>query len=847
MKLPKVYEPSQYEADIYALWEQSQAFAPTGKGDPYSIVVPPPNANGSLHIGHALTMAVQDSAVRYHRLRGDRAVLLPGADHAGFETQVVYEKQLAKEGKSRFDFSREELQHQIFDFVQGNMTNFNSQFRRLGAGVDWERFTFTLDQKVVTQAYATFKKLWDEGHIYRGERLVNYCTFHRTGFADIEVVHEEVKTPLYYLKYGPFTLATTRPETKFGDTAVAVHPDDDRYKEWVGKTVTVEGVNGPFEVRVVADEMVDPKFGTGAVKITPAHSFDDWEVAERHNLPAVRVINHDGTMNHHAGRFEGLTVLEARQAVAAAMKEQGLLDRVDDSYVTRIGKCYKCGTVIEPMLMEQWFIDMEPLAKPAIEVLKQKKITFYPDSKRTQLITYLENLRDWNLSRQIAWGIPIPAFQNINDSDDWIYDERVEQELIEVDGKTYRRDPDVFDTWFSSSSWPYVTTNFPDSDDFKEFYPLSVMETGGEILYPWVSRMIMLGLYVTGKIPFDSVYIHGYVMAEDGAKMSKSLGNVISPIEVIDQYGSDALRMGILAGRVPAVNRGYDHRKVEDARNFCNKLWNIARYIEGILGDDFTREKPSPQTVADHWILHKLQQNITEVEDDFAHYRLAEAYERLYHFVWDDVADWYIEASKSAQNKPLLAYLLESILIILHPFAPFVTETIWQTLAWEPESILATRHWPKALKADAGKATEFSDIQTIVMEARFITKVLGAAQATLYYTDVPFLKANAELIKRLTRLHAVTEVAQGDGLFLTETKYRCWLDIDSATARHYAEQLKAKQTDQAKLIAQLQARLANKAYTGQAPAHIVNQTKDQLAEAQSQLAKLSDEIKRFAS
>jgi valyl-tRNA synthetase len=780
-------------------------------------------------------------------LRGDRAVLLPGADHAGFETQVVYEKQLAKEGKSRFDFSREELQHQIFDFVQGNMTNFNSQFRRLGAGVDWERFTFTLDQKVVTQAYATFKKLWDEGHIYRGERLVNYCTFHRTGFADIEVVYDEIKTPLYYLKYGPFTLATTRPETKFGDTAVAVHPDDDRYKEWVGKTVTVEGVNGAFEVRVVADEMVDPKFGTGAVKITPAHSFDDWEVAQRHNLPAVRVINHDGTMNHHAGRFEGMTVLEAREAVATAMKEQGLLDRVDDSYVTRIGKCYKCGTVIEPMLMEQWFIDMEPLAKPAIDVLKQKKITFYPDSKRTQLITYLENLRDWNLSRQIAWGIPIPAFQNINDSDDWIYDERVEQELIEVDGKTYRRDPDVFDTWFSSSSWPYVTTNFPDSDDFKDFYPLSVMETGGEILYPWVSRMIMLGLYVTGKIPFDSVYIHGYVMAEDGAKMSKSLGNVISPIDVIDQYGSDALRMGILAGRVPAVNRGYDHRKVEDARNFCNKLWNIARYIEGVLGDDFTREKPNPQTVADHWILHKLQQVITEVEDDFAHYRLAEAYERLYHFVWDDVADWYIEASKSAQNKPLLAYLLESILIILHPFAPFVTETIWQTLAWEPESILATRHWPKALKADAGKATEFSDIQTIVMEARFITKALGAAQATLYYTDVPFLEANAELIKRLTRLHAVTEVAQGDGLFLTETKYRCWLDIDSATARHYAEQLKAKQADQAKLIAQLQARLANKAYTEQAPAHIVNQTKDQLTEAQSQLVKLSDEIKRFAS
>jgi valyl-tRNA synthetase len=847
MKLPKLYEPSQYEADIYALWEQSQAFAPKDAGKPYSIVVPPPNANGNLHIGHALTMAIEDSAVRYHRLRGDRAVLLPGADHAGFETQVVYEKQLAKEGKSRFDFSREELQAQIFDFVRGNMTSFNSQFRRLGAGVDWDRFTFTLDQKVVTRAYATFKKLWDEGHIYRGERLVNYCTHHRTGFADIEVVYEEVKTPLYYIKYGPFSLATTRPETKFGDTAVAVHPDDDRYREWVGQTVTVEGVNGPFEVRVVADEMVDPKFGTGAVKITPAHSFDDWEVAQRHNLPAVRVINHDGTMNHHAGRFEGMTVLEARKAVAEAMKEQGLLEKVDDEYQTRIGKCYKCGTVIEPMLMEQWFINMEPLAKPAIEVLEAKKITFYPDSKRTQLISYLENLRDWNLSRQIAWGIPIPAFQNVNDSDDWIYDERVEQEIIEVDGKTYRRDPDVFDTWFSSSSWPYVTTNFPESPDFDDFYPLSVMETGGEILYPWVSRMIMLGLYVTGKIPFESVYIHGYVMAEDGAKMSKSLGNVINPIDVIDQYGSDALRMGVLAGRVPAVNRGYDHRKVEDARNFCNKLWNIARYIEGVLGDDFSREKPSPVTAADHWILHKLQQVVTEVEDDFSHYRLAEAYERLYHFVWDDMADWYIEASKSDQNKPLLAYLLESMLIILHPFAPFVTETIWQTLAWEPDSVLATRHWPKPLKADEHKAAAFREIQTIVSEARFITKALGAAQATLYYTDVPFLDDNGELIKRLARLHAVTEVAQGDGLFLTETKYRCWLDIDSTTARHYAEQLQTKQADQEKLIAQLEARLANKAYVDQAPAHIVEQTKQQLTEAQSQLTKLSDEIKRFAA
>lgn len=851
MKLPKIYEPAQYETDIYALWEQSGAFKPKGNGDTYSIVVPPPNANGNLHIGHALTMAIQDTSVRYHRLKGDRSVLLPGADHAGFETQVVYEKQLAKEGKSRFDFSREELQNQIFEFVRGNMANFNTQFRRLGAGVDWDRFTFTLDEKVVKQAYATFKKLWDEGLIYRGERLVNFCTFHGTGFADIEVVHKEEKSHLWHIVYpltdgsGSITVATTRPETMLGDTAVSVHPDDERYTAFHGKTVKLPLTNR--EIPIITDTFVDPKFGTGAVKITPAHDPNDYEAGKRHDLPFITIIDHEGKLNHEVPeKYRGLTVEEGRKQVVADLKEMGVLAK-EEPYAHSVGHCYKCGTVIQPLLREQWFIEMQPLAKPAIEALKDKKITFYPDSKRTQLIGYLENLRDWNLSRQIAWGIPIPAFQNVDDSDDWIYDERVDQEVIEVDGKTYHREADVFDTWFSSSSWPYVTTNFPDSDDFKDFYPLSVMETGGEILYPWVSRMLMLGLYVTGEIPFESVYIHGYVMAEDGAKMSKSLGNVINPIDVIDQYGSDAMRMGILASRVPAVNRGYDHRKVEDARNFCNKLWNIARYIEGILGDDFERETPKAHTAADHWILTKLQHTVREVEADFANYRLAEAYDRLYHFVWDDVADWYIEASKSDQNKSLLAYLLESILIILHPFAPFVTETIWQTLSWEPDSLLATRKWPTIHKADQKQAENFTEIQAIVSEARFITKALGTTKTTLYYNNVPFLKENGELIQRLAKLHNVTEVNDGDGLFLTNTKHRCWLDIDSGTARHYAEQLKAKQTEQEKVITQLEGRLNNKAYVDKAPKAIVEQTRAQLQEAQAQIEKLATEIQRFAA
>lgn len=847
MKLPKTYEPAQYEADIYALWERSGAFTPHGKGKPYSIVVPPPNANASLHIGFALTMSLQDIAIRYHRLRGYRTLFVPGADHAGFETQAVYEKQLAKAGKSRFDFSREELYQQIWQFVAQNRKGFEQQFRSLGGSVDWSRFTFTLDDKIVRRAYATFRQMWDQGLIYRGERLVNYCTHHRTGFADIEVVYRDQKTPLYYLKYGPFVLATTRPETKFGDTAVAVHPGDKRYQKYVGQVIEVAGVNGPFTVQVVADEAVDPNFGTGVVKVTPAHSFDDWEIAQRHNLPAKRIINHDGTLNHLAGRFEGLSVPAARQAVAKALEEQGLLVKVDTDYQTRIGHCYKCDTVIEPMLLEQWFINMQPLAQTAIKTLRAGKITFYPDSKRDQLIGYLENLRDWNISRQIAWGIPIPAFQNVDDPDDWIYDERVDQEIIELNGKTYHRDPDVFDTWFSSSSWPYATLDYPDGTDFKNFYPLSLMETGGEILYPWVSRMIMLGLYVTGKVPFKAVYIHGYVMAEDGAKMSKSLGNVVSAPAVIEQYGSDALRLGIIAGRIPAVNRGYDRRKVEEARNFCNKLWNVARYIEGVTTGAAKLPDAQPKSAADHWVLSRIQQLQEDLERDMTQYRFAEAYDHLYHFVWDDLADWYLEASKTEPNTGLLAHLLSAVLIMAHPFAPFITETIWQTLDWTGQTILAIQPWPRLATFDRSSADNFAYIQTMVSEIRFITKALGVSEVTLYYTAVPFLTDNAALITRLAHLSNVSEVEDGTGLFLTSTPYRCWLDIDEATAAHFAEQLAAKRQVQTELVRRLKSRLADKAYLAKAPKTIVEETKQTLADAEAQLETINRAGERFGS
>lgn len=848
MKLPKTYEPGQYEADIYALWEKSEVFRPSGKGKPYSIVLPPPNANGNLHLGHALTVALEDIAIRYHRLRGDNTLYLPGADHAGFETQVVFERQLEKEGKSRFDFSREELYRQIWDFVAQNRGNFEQQFRRLGASFDWQHYTFTLDEKIVRQAYATFKKMWDEGLIYRGERIVNFCTFHGTAFADIEVEYKEEKGHLWYLRYpltdgsGEIVVATTRPETMLGDTAVAVNPKDTRYQHFIGKTIRLPLTNR--EIPVIADEFVDENFGTGAVKVTPAHDPNDFEAGKRHDLPMMTVIDHEGKMMADVPEpYRGLPVDEARKQVLAALAEQGCIAKTED-YSHNVGHCYKCGTVIQPLLREQWFIDMDTLTKPAIEVLKAKKIAFYPERKRTQLITYLENLKDWNISRQIAWGIPIPAFQNINNPDDWIYDEHVDQELIVVDGKTYHRDPDVFDTWFSSSSWPYATLGYPEGKDFHEFYPLSLMETGFDILYPWVSRMLMFGLYTTGEIPFTSVYLHGLILDEHGQKMSKSKGNVINPMELVDQYGADALRMGIITGMSAGNNQPFGQPKVIGARNFCNKLWNIARFIES-SADKTAGEPAKPESAADHWILQKLQQLQQGLEADLERYRFAEAYEKIYHFVWDDLADWYIEASKSTPNTHLLMRLLEMVLIFMHPFAPFLTETIWQTLDWTGESVLAAQQWPSLPSFDEKKAQIFADVQTIVSEARYITKTLSVPDATLYYTDVPFLADNANLIKRLAHLSNVTEVRDGNGLFLTTTPYRCWLDIDQPTAARFMQELATRRTEQEATVKRLEDRLTNKDYLHKAPKHVVDETRARLEEAKSQLEATTKEYERF--
>ena len=846
MKLSKSYQPQEHEAAIYSLWESRNAFIPSQKGSPYALVMPPVNANGNLHMGHALTFSIQDIAARYQRSQGKSVLYIPGADHAGFETQVVFERELIKKGKSRFDYSREELYKNIFKFVDQNRTNLHSQIRRLGASVDWTRYTFSLDPAVVRQAYATFHSMWQQGLIYRGERLVNFCTYHGTAFADIEVVHKEEQGKLWHISYpltegkGSVVIATTRPETMLGDTAVAVNPLDKRYQELIGKTLRLPLTNR--EIPIIADSYVDPDYGTGAVKITPAHDPNDFEIGERHDLPKVTVIGFDGRLVHDVPEpFKGLTVEEGRAAIINALSKNGYLAGSED-LVHSVGHCYKCGTVIEPLLMEQWFIDMKPLAKQAITAIRAGEIKFIPDTKRKQLINYLENIRDWNISRQIAWGIPIPAFVNENDPGDWIYDERVDQEVIEVNNKTYRRDPDVFDTWFSSSSWPYVTLGFPASDNYTKFYPLELMESGFDILYQWIGRMIMLGLYVTKQVPFKRVYLHGMITDEHGRKMSKSVGNVINPMEVIDAYGSDALRIGMISGQTPGNNQPYVPSKVIGGRNFCNKLWNIARFVQ----DKVESDQLAKLSLADHWILNRYDTMLRAYRKLMDNYRFSEAYEEIYHFVWDDIADWYIEASKVSLNPGLVKQLLEASLILAHPFAPFVTETIWQNLDITPDSLLSGRQLLDLPKGNRRSAANFNTIIGLINQVRSMLVATGTIDVKLSYPSSSLLKEHTSLIKQLT---GVSSVALGSGEVGVEIAYadlKVWLDISQDRVVAYKQRLDNQIQQELTKIARLESRLNNPQYVKRAPADLVKQSHEQLAASKQNLHQLKVERQQLA-
>jgi valine--tRNA ligase len=845
MKLAKTYNPNEYEPNIYAMWESAGVFRPKGEGTPYSIVMPPPNANGNLHVGHALGSALQDILVRYHRMKGDDAVFIPGADHAGFETWVVYERELEKQGKTRFDYSRDELYSQVWDFVDKKRGDMELQLRALGVGADWEDMVFTLDPKVVETVYGTFNKLWQDGLIYRGERIVNYCTKHQTSFADIEVVHKTEKSKLWRIAYplldhiGEIIVATTRPETLLGDTAIAVNPADERYKKLIGTKALLPLVGR--EIPIIADEYVDASYGTGAVKITPAHDPNDFEMGQRHGLPVEQVIGFDGRMTNVPAPFDGLTTAEARQRVLEALEREELR-RGEEELEHSVGHCYKCDTVIEPMVKEQWFISMRPLADAAIAAIERGDVTFTPANKGEVVIKYLREIKDWNVSRQIPWGIPIPAFQSTTDPSDWIFNTNVNEKEIVVDGTTYRREEDTLDTWFSSGQWPFITTDYLQDGPLAKFYPNAVMETAGDILFFWVARMMMLGLYCTGQVPFRHVYLHGLVLDEHGQKMSKSKGNVINPMEAISQYGSDALRMGIIASRSAAQPQAFNTGKVVAARNFCNKLWNIARFIEAQVGDTQPVHVPTPQSMADHWIIRQLSQAGETMEQQLAQYRFAEAAETLYHTVWDDVADWYIEAAKVEQHADMLVWVLDTCLRLAHPFAPFVTETIWQSLSWHND-LLAAARYPQAEEYNELQAAEFGRLKRLVTEARYVTSELpGNERYTMLYMDDALVADNAELVRRLAGLAAVKRADVARGLRLATSGRDAWLDVSDETLYEHQTNLEKRLVAARNDAAKLEARLANERYTSQAPAHLVEESRQQLASKQALIERLVKEL-----
>jgi valyl-tRNA synthetase len=735
--LEKRYNHKDTEEKIYALWEKSGYFNPDNlpalkisnlkskihyaKAKSFCIIMPPPNANGSLHIGHAVFVALQDIMTRYWRMKGYKVLWLPGADHAGFETQVVFDKKLEREGRNRFKVPREQLWNEMHEFTQENKKTMESQLRKLGASCDWSREQFTLDPHIIEETQKTFIQMHKDGLVYRGLRTVNWCVKHQTALSGLEVTWVKRKDPLYYMKYGPFTLATVRPETKFGDTAVAVNPRDKRYKSYIGKEIEVEGLLDTFKMKVIGDDAVDPEFGTGVIKVTPAHDPLDFEIARRHNLEVKQVIDKFGRLNQKTGPYKGLKVKEAREKVVADLKKKGLITKVDENYTHNVATCYKCGKQLEPIPLPQWFVKMGPLAEKGIKAVEQGKIQFHPARFKKIYNHWLKNIEDWNISRQIVWGIRIPA---------WFHESKcipkkgkekemkkcepikvsIKKPACEYCDATYTQDPDVFDTWFSSSQWPYLTLGFKDNGkhkaDFKNFYPTNVMETAYDIFFFWVARMIMMGLYRAKKIPFKHVYLHGLVRDKDKQKMSKSKGNVIDPLGVASEYGMDAVRMALITGNTPGRDTAISEDKIRGYRNFSTKLWNIARFIS-MQETPSAKQAPTPK---DKSRLKELETTKKKVAKYIETFKFHQAAETTYHYIWHTLADKIIEETKPRLNGDAekdkaaalatLTTLLEGSLAMLHPFMPFITEEIYQHLQQQTpkddtikKSLLMAKNW----------------------------------------------------------------------------------------------------------------------------------------------------------
>jgi len=732
-ELDKNYNHLSVEQKIYKKWEQSGYFnpdkLPIKNKKTFCIIMPPPNANGSLHLGHALTIAIEDAMIRYKRMRGYKTLWLPGADHAGFETQVVFEKKLEKEGTNRFEIlkeenGREKLYQMIWDFTQKNKLQMEEQIKKLGASCDWSREKFTLDPSIIQIVYKTFKKMYDDGLIYRDYRIVNWCPKHQTALSDLEVNWEERNDKLYYVRYYLendskkfITVATTRPETIPGDFAIAVHPQNKLYKDFIGQFVInpliPDRKNFGNKIKVFADSLVEKDFGTGALKITPAHDAVDFEIGKKHHLPLdYQIIDWNGRMNNLAGELEGLKVLEAREKAVEILKEKGALEKIED-YTHQVSVCYKCKSIIEPLPRAQWFVKMT--AKPkngnkslrdlALEAVKTKKVIFI--SKKFEKVFYhwMKNIRDWNISRQIIWGIPIPIYYCDKCGKEIIYIKYGQPKKCPYCGyNKFSKETDVFDTWFSSGQWPYATLNFPKGKDFKNFYPTDVMETGWDILFFWVARMIMFGMYNTGKVPFEYVYLHGLIRDKDRQKMSKSKNNVIDPLGIIDLYGADALRFSLIVNNAPGNDPVISEEKIRGYRNFANKIWNASRFVLMNL-DDFDKNYLPPLSKDEKTIIKDLEKLIKDVTKDMDNFNYHIASEKLYQYFWHVFADKIIEQNKARlqneKERPAAQYILvtvlQTLLKMLHPFMPYITEEIYQMLPINKKDFLMIENWPQKI------------------------------------------------------------------------------------------------------------------------------------------------------
>ena len=858
------YNPKEIEQQWYTYWEEKGYFheeVDTNK-EPFSIVLPPPNVTGQLHMGHALDNTLQDILIRTKRMQGYNVLWMPGTDHAGIATQVKVEENIMKtEGKSRHDLGREEFLKRVWEWKQEYGSTIVKQIRSLGASCDWTRERFTLDEGYHDAVLKVFVALYEKGLIYRGERITNWCPNCLTALSDIEVEHEDENGHLWHIKYPVIgeedtflTVATTRPETMFGDVAVAVNPNDERYAHLVGKELLLPFVNR--HIPIIADEYVDQSFGTGCVKITPAHDPNDFEMGQRHNLESIVVMNPDGTMNAGAGHFVNMPRELARKQVVAELEAQGLLEKVDD-HGHSVGHCSRCNTTVEPMVSKQWFVSMEPLAKPALEVVRDKSIEFVPERFTKTYTNWLESIRDWCISRQLWWGHRIPAWY-CQDCGETIVTADTLTECPHCHGKV-EQDPDVLDTWFSSALWPFATMGWPENtEEVKHWYPTSVMVTGYDIIFFWVARMIFMGLEFKEEIPFKHVFIHGLVRDSQGRKMSKSLGNGINPLEVIDEYGADALRFTLVTGNTPGNDMRFYMERVEANRNFANKIWNASKFVlmnlEGF--DESFVPSAEDYTLADKWILEEYNKTVTNITNNLDKFELGEAASAVYDFIWNTYCDWYIELAKprlynkeGGRDRQTVQYLLVSILRhmmeLLHPFMPFVTEHIWQHLPHEGESIMVAP-WPSTLSMD-GFSSAAAHMNVMMDGIKGIRNMRAEMNVPMGKRSEVILVPATEELKGILETHgdyfhtlgwaekvtilspdapkpenATVTVVNGLEVYL--------LLKDLIDADKEKERIAKEQATVLKEIARLEGKLNNQGFLAKAPEAVVAKEKEKLEE-----------------